>query len=581
VNNQPKLVWAVPFAASGLLLGTGVVSPTVAAKVPSAQARCEALPARMEGQWPDTTTRVISVHWDAAGALAAQSMGGPSSVEAPAHCELIGTVQERIGEDGQHYAIRFHLRLPERWNSRFLFQGGGGSNGYLGDALGLYSAIAKPALVQGFAVLSQDSGHDNETNNDPAHGGTLVFGFDEQSRADYGNASLPIVSDAAKAAVRQYYGKSPRHAYFVGCSKGGEEGMALAQRYASEFDGIVANSPGMSLPRAAVAEAWDTQTLASLVKTPADSAVQFTRLPTAFSDADLAIVRDAVLAACDADDGLKDGLVDDFPRCTSARVDPQLNARQCQVEKIEGCLSGSQIQAMDRLMLGPHDSSGRILYSDWPWDAGIASPGWRQWKMGAPTGMPPSLNVVLGGASLASVFTTPPTLVTPNPQQLLNYLLGFDFDKDPAKIYATDSKFPRSSWDDISARSADLAAFRKHGAKMIVVHGVSDPVFSINDTLTWWREVDQINHGGASEFVRVFPVPGMNHCGGGDAPDQFDALAPLMQWVEHDRPPDRIIATSDQKSTHPGRSRPLCPYPSVAHYLGSGDVESAQSFSCH
>jgi feruloyl esterase len=494
----------------------------------------------------------------------------------------MGIAQERVAADGQHYAIRFHVRMPIDWNGRFFFQGGGGSNGELGDAMGIYSAAARPALAQGFAVVSQDSGHDNRLNNDPARGGVLVFGFDEKARANYGHASLPLVADAAKAIIKQFYGLPIRYSYFVGCSKGGEEGMALAQKYPDEFDGISASAPGMSLPRAAVEEAWDTQALAAVLDAPGkpSSDRPFTQLASAFSDADLALVRDAVLNACDADDGVKDGIVGDFAQCTGAKVQPALNARRCSADKTASCLSGAQITALTRLMQGAQDSKGNALYAAWAWDAGIGSPGWRVWKLGNTDGRPPALNVILGGASLASDFTTPPTPVSADPQKLFQFLLGFDFDRDTPGIYATNAQFPHSAWEDISARSADLSAFRAHHGKLMVPHGVSDPVFSINDTLAWWHEVDKRSGGRADTFVRVFPVPGMNHCGGGAATDRYDVLASLTQWVEKDKAPESIPASTGPGSAWPNRTRPICAYPAVARYKGSGDIESAASFAC-
>lgn len=546
-------------------------------------ARCASFEARLKGHWPDASTRTLSAQWVDAGPLTLPaSMAGPAlSLSLPAHCDVSGLLQERVGEGGQNYAIRFHLRLPQQWNGRLLFQGGGGSNGVVGNALGQYSASAAPALTQGYAVVSQDSGHDNTLNNDPARGGVLVFGFDEQARANYGYASLPLVSRAAKAAAKSFYSQPVRHSYFIGCSKGGEEGLALAERFATEFDGIVANSPGLSLPRAAIAEAWDTQSLTKIVAQPGEAAaVPLTRLSTAFSDSQLQLVRAAVLEACDASDGLKDGMVGDFRHCTLEKVQPQLKARQCAAADHGDCLSEAQIQALVTLMQGPKDSTGNALYSDWAWDAGIGLPGWRIWKMGGASGQPPSLNVLLGGASLASDFTTPPTPLGADPQQLYRFLLSFDFDRDAPKINATSPQFPRSAWDDISARSSDLGGFRAHGGKLIIVQGVSDPVFSINDTLAWWDEVNQRNAGRAARFVRVFPVPGMNHCAGGDATDEMDLLPVLVNWVEHKRVPDSILAHANARSAWPNRTRPLCPYPQIARYKGSGDPDSAENFSC-
>jgi hypothetical protein len=542
--------------------------------------RCTGLPSAMTGQFPDPSTRLTAAQVVDKSTIKVKGPGPmESSVPVPEHCEVTGVTQERVATDGQHYAIRFHLRLPFEWNGRFFFQGGGGSNGNLGDALGGYSPAAPAALTQGFAVVSQDSGHDNTLNNDPSHGGVLVFGFDETARANYGHSSLPVVSKAAKAIITKFYGSPAHHSYFVGCSKGGEEGMVLAQRYPEEFDGIAAGAPGMSLPRAAVEEAWDTQALASSIQRDTTGTTSLKQLTAAFSDADLALVRESVLAACDQDDGAADGIVGDFTRCTAKKVLPQLRTHRCTGAKSASCLSGAQIGALTRLMSGAHDSKGHALYSDWPWDTGIASPGWRLWKLGIDGG-PPSLNVVLGGPSLASLFTTPPTPIDAAPQRALNFLLQFDFDRDAARIYATNAEFPTSAWNNISARSADLSGFRARHGKLIVTHGVSDPVFSINDTLTWWRAVNKRSAGKADSFVRVFPVPGMNHCGGGPATDSFDVMPPLVEWVEKDRAPEQLLASSAPASPWPKRTRPLCVYPTVARYKGSGDIESAASFEC-
>ncbi len=565
---------------SGCLALLALNRPGLAAESANLAQQCTGLSGATTGLFPDPSTHLASAQVVDKGTVKVTGPGPMErSVPVPEHCEITGLTQERQGAGGQHYAIRFHLRLPFEWNGRFFFQGGGGSNGNLGDALGGYSPAAPTALIQGFAVVSQDSGHDNTVNNDPSHGGVLAFGFDEIARANYGHSSLPVVSRIAKAIITKFYGSPAHHAYFVGCSKGGEEGMVLAQRYPEEFDGIAAGAPGMSLPRAAVEEAWDTQALAGSVKSDATSPMSLKKLVTAFSDADLALVRESVLAACDKDDGAADGIVGDFARCTSQKVVPQLQTHRCKDAKSDSCLSGVQIGALTRLMSGAHDAAGHALYSDWPWDTGIASPGWRLWKLGADGG-PPSLNVVLGGPALASVFTTPPTPISPDPQQALNFLLRFDFDHDAAGIYATNAEFPHSAWDDISARSPDLSRFRARQGKLIVTHGVSDPVFSINDTLTWWREVNKQATGQANSFVRVFPVPGMNHCGGGAATDGFDVMPALIEWVEKSHAPEQILASSGPTSPWPKRTRPLCVYPSVARYKGNGDMESATSFEC-
>lgn len=544
-----------------MVLG-GAVSASLQAAPLDDAARCAELSAKAM-KFSDKTVRLDSSRLVAA------------TDAIPAHCEVMGRLRERSGLAGQKYAIRFHLRMPVAWNQRFLFQGGGGSNGVIGNADGPLGPGLPTAVAQGYAVVSQDSGHDNATNSDPAYNGQLAFGFDPQARADYGNKSLKAVSVTAKDIVRRFYGKKPQYSYFVGCSKGGQEGMMFAQRYPEEFDGIVASAPGFSLPRAAVAEAWDVKVFGAILGAPVAA-----QLHKSFSNGDFDLVRGAVLEACDADDGVADGIVADGQRCSEAKVLPRLRAKLCSGDKAEGCLSEAQINALVLSHRGPKNSKGEALYSDWPWAAGMAGTDWRIWKVGLADGSVPSLNVILGGASLASVFTTPPTPLRPDPESLAEFQTGFDFDRDARKIYAKGGGFKTSAWDDVGARSPELGAFRKRGGRMIVPHGDSDAVFSLNDTIAWWREVDALNQGKAASFVRVFPVPGQCHCFGGQSVDGFDAFGALVKWVEQGSAPDALAAVAGPKSPWPGRERPVCAYPAVARYNGSGDVEKAASFSC-
>jgi feruloyl esterase len=530
------------------------------------------------GPWPDRSTRIVTAAWRAAGSEIQMPAGPPLTL--PEHCEITGVMQERTGVDGQRYAIRFHLRLPSDWNGRFFFEGGGGTEGELSAAVGIIRPGTPPAVARGYAVVSQDAGHDNATNKVAERGGTAAFGFDPQARANYGGASLRPVAEAAKAMLAAYYERPINRSYFVGCSKGGQEGMALAQRYPEVFDGIVANSPGFALPRAAVAEAWDTQAFGSVVAPPGAKTFDPALLPASFTDAHFALVRNAVLDACDADDGVRDGITSAFGLCTWAKVEAQLTQKACAGSPSDACLSQAQIAAIGRVYAGAKDSSGRLLYSDWPLDAGIGSQGWRIWKIGGATGGFPGINVAMGAPALASIFTTPPTPVHDDLASSLQFALRFDFDREVQKIYATDDTFKTSAWADISARSPQLESFRARGGRMIVAHGASDPVFSLNDTLAWYREVDQLNGGAASEFVRVFQVPGMAHCAGGPATDQFDAFGALVNWVEAGAAPDRLLATAGPQTPWPGRIRPLCAYPKVARYSGTGSIEDAANFRC-
>src|SRR5579864_301007 len=495
----------------------------------------------------------------------------------PEHCEVQGRMNERTGVNAQRYAIRFHLRLPTDWNGRFFFEGGGGSNGNLGNA-----------LAMGFAVVSTDSGHDNAVNNDPSRNGTVTFGFDPQARRDFGYNSYDQVTQAAKAIIRAYYGRAPERSYYVGCSEGGREAMMMSQRFPSYFDGILACSPGFKLAKAALfGHAADAQALSEVAK----ASGVFDRfgqplLNKTFTDEDLDLASYAILSACDALDGLEDGIIDNFPACTPAVVAPKLTAITCKGAKRNTCLSAAPIAALQKIFAGAVSAQGELLYADWAWDRGLGgkigdnyNQGWRVWKLGAfDAANNSSIIATLGSAS--ALFVTPPVAVPTSGAGPVAYLLGVDFDRDAAKLYAKSGEFTEAVWDFMMASSTDLSAFKNRGGKLLIVHGVSDPVFSINDTISWWNDVNRLNNGSASDFVRLFAVPGMNHCGGGPATDQFDAFTALTNWVEKGSAPDRIVATAGQNSPWPGWTRPLCSYPQQARYKGSGSTEDASNFVC-
>ena len=212
---------------------------------------------------PNPTTVINSA------ALNAPRAAQGNTPALPEHCEIQGRMNERTGVNSQRYAIRFHLRLPTDWNGKFFFEGGGGSNGNLGNALGnLQGQQRGNALAMGFAVVSTDSGHDNAVNNDPNRNGTVTFGFDPQARRDFGYNSYDQVAQAAKAIIRAYYGRAPERSYYVGCSEGGREAMMMSQRFPTYFDGILACSPGFKLAKAALfGHAADAQALAEVAKT--------------------------------------------------------------------------------------------------------------------------------------------------------------------------------------------------------------------------------------------------------------------------------------------------------------------------
>jgi hypothetical protein len=497
-------------------------------------------------------------------------------VDPIAHCEVIGKINQRTGADGKQYAIGFHLRLPDSWNERFYFQGGGGTDGTLGDALG------GNALFTGYAVVSTDAGHDNTVDFDPNAGGTAAFGIDPQARIDYGYNAVDQVTQTAKNLIHDYYGRNIAYSYFVGCSNGGRQGMVASQRFPTYFDGIIAGDPGFDLPKAAVAEAWNEQVLAPLATKLSTNGQPY--LPDTFSDADLALAANAILAACDALDGLVDGIVDNDASCKNRQVYPQLKAIQCTEAKTASCLSADQIEALKMIYAGPENSRRKALYTDWQWDPGISGLlSLRLWSLGIPAAPGQSLvnnalNLTLGGGSLPHVFVTPPD-VTPL-TGLEAYIFNFDFDKDAPKIFKASRIYRESSMEFMTARSTNLSAFKKHGGKMIIYHGNSDGVFSPHDTINWYRAMDERMRGKAQSFVRLFLIPGMGHCGLGPGTTQFDPFTPLVNWVEHGVAPKSIVAAAPPGTPWPGRTRPLCPYPKQARYKGSGDINDAVNFRC-
>lgn len=363
----------------------------------------------------------------------------------------------------------------------------------------------------------------------------------------------------------------------------------LSQRFPEHFDGILSCSPGFRLPRAAVAEAWDSQAFAAVAR--AASLSDRNNQPflnRTFTEDDLLLVSKAVLAACDDLDGARDGMVQNFTACTTAVVQPKLAAVSCQADKNESCLSPLQISALKKVFDGATTSKGEKAYASWAWDAGLSgkvgalyNQGWRIWKLGAYGAQNNSaINLTLGASALPSIFVTPPVAVATAGGGAGAYALSFDVDRYREVLGNTTDTFRQSALEFMKADSTDLAAFNNRGGKLVIAHGVSDPVFSILDTIAWWTEVNNRERGRAADFVRLFAVPGMNHCAGGPSTDQFDAFRALVDWVEKRVAPERIVATAGMSTPWPGRTRPLCAYPTQARYAGTGSLEVAENFVC-
>ena len=540
--------------------------PQLAEATPAALAgTCEELAARAAALPNTVITAATTV---AAGALA---IAGTPVAE---HCRVTGRMNERVSPvDGKTYAIGFEMRLPKAWNGRFFHQGNGGIDGSVVTATG--GAGGGPlshALAQGFAVLSSDAGHSN------AQGGP-AFGLDPQARLDYGYQAVGTLTPMARQLIALAYGKGPDRAYFGGCSNGGRHTLVAAARYAKDYDGFLAGAPGYRLPLAALANIFGAQRYATVAtadpSTPAG-------LETAFTAAERKTVAAAVLARCDTLDGARDGLVQDTAACQRV-FDLQRDVPTCSGARDGSCLSAAQKIAIAPIFRGATTANGRRFYAGFPFDSGVGAGGIPFWEFTAP--------LALDSGAVGTIFKVPPSTAA-----LSNgaaFSLGLDIDQALAELHATDATYTESAMSFMTPPDAsDLSTLRRRGAKIMVYHGVSDPIFSVSDTEAWYRRLGRDSGGDAEDFARLYRVPGMGHCSGGPATDQADFLGPLVAWVEKGKAPGAIVASARGPGNAggvnpevpadwaPNRTRPLCAFPTVARYKGYGDVESASSWKC-
>ena len=525
---------------------------------------CEDLKASLAGLANTTISGASTV---AAGTL--KVAGKP----VPEHCRVTGSMYPRVSPvDGKNYAIQFEMRLPKAWNGRFFHQGNGGIDGNVVTATGSFGGgPTTHALLQGFAVLSSDAGHSGA--------GGASFGLDPQARLDYGYQAVGKLTPMAKLALATAYGRGPDRSYFGGCSNGGRHTLVAAARYTDEYDGYLAGAPGYNLPLAALANIYGAQRYASVATgNPATPA----GLETAFTSAERKLVGAAVLARCDALDGASDGLVQATAAC-QRKFDLERDVPTCAGARDGTCLSQAQKLAIAPIFSGATTSRGRPFYASFPFDSGIGGGGIAFWEFTAP--------LVLDSGAVGVIFKVPPSV-----DALSNgpaFSLGLNIDQALAQLYATDATFTEAAMSFMTPPDAhDMNAVRQRGAKILVYHGVSDPIFSLDDTIAWYRGIDRSSGQRADEFARLYPVPGMGHCSGGPAADQADFITPLVAWVEHGTAPGALVATARGPGNpggvngevpptwSAGRTRPLCPYPSTARYRGKGDVEAADSWVC-
>jgi len=555
-------------ALAGCGGGSNEVLPQLGAAQPaSLSGTCEALAAKLGGLANTTVSATSTV---AAGTLV-------SGVAAPAHCLVTGEMNRRTSAvDGKSYAIMFQMRLPVDWNGRYYYQGNGGIDGAVVAAAGTTGGgPLTGALAQGFAVMSSDAGHNNATV------GGSAFGLDPVARLDYGYQASAKLMPTAKEVIRLAYGKGPDRSYIGGCSNGGRHALVAAARYGDQYDGFLIGAPGYNLPKAAVASIYGGQRYLSVSDNPAT--LTAANLATAWTPAERALVSAAVVAQCDALDGATDGLVQDTAAC-QAKFNLQTHVPTCTGARNGSCLTSAQKAVIADIFAGPKTSAGAAVYNSFPFDSGHGAGGIPFWEFTAP--------VALDSGAVGQIFKVPPLSGSSTAAELATFALTTSIDTMVQQINATSAVYTESAMAFMTPPNpTELGTVRNRGGKVLAYHGVSDPIFSVHDTIDWYKGLRN-NHGGdASDYARLYNVPGMGHCSGGPATDQFDLLSKLVAWVEKGEVPQRITATARGAGNAGGvnadlpsswsasRSRPLCPWPQVARYT-SGDVENAASFRC-
>jgi feruloyl esterase len=506
-------VVAFPFAAS--LLAPVEAAPAVAA------ATCESL---MSLKLPDTTiTMAQMVTPGAAPAEAAGGRGGRggrgggAQANLPPYCRVAATLKPSSDSD-----IKMEIWLPEAsaWNGKFQAQGNGAWTGSI-PSLGA-------AVQHGYASAGSDLGHE---------GGSASFALGHPEKVkDFGYRATHEMTVKGKAIVDAYYGNAPKYSYFVGCSAGGRQALKEAQQFPTDYDGVIAGSPGVN---------WTGRALLSVWVAQATHKEEGSAIP----QAKFSVIHDAVLAACDAKDGVTDRVVENPMQC---KFDPKV--LECKAGDDQAkCLTPAQVETV-RQIYGP-----------------ITNPRTKQ-KIAA--GFSPGSELGWNTMAGANIFG-------PGADLFKYVVFGdanwdyktFNFDSDVDKTLKADNNM-------MNALDTNLKPYFDRGGKVIQYHGWSDPQIAPGTSVDYYQSVlDKLGSSNVMKSHRLFMVPGMNHCGGGDGTDTFDMLAALEQWVEKGTAPNQIPA-SHLTNGAVTKTRPLCPYPQAASYKGSGSTDDAANFVC-
>jgi len=449
-------------------------------------------------------------------AVDADTTGDAAAGTLPAFCRVTLTVRPTSDSD-----IRVEIWLPaSNWNRKFEANGNGGWGG------SIQPGVLAAGLQRGYATAMTDTGH---------QGNSAAFAFGHPEKVvDFGDRAVHEMAVKGKTIVNAFYGEDPKFSYWNGCSQGGRQGLKEAQKYPNDFDGIIAGSPGLNWTGRAIQSVWIARA------THKDEA-------SFVPNSKFAAIHKAALDACDANDGVKDGVIDDPTRCA---FDPKVI--ECKGANSPDCLTSAQVETVRKIYTSP--TNLRTKQEIFPAHEPGSEMGWNTMA---------GLNPFAIGAGLFKY------VVFQNPDW--DYK-SFNYDSD---VDAT-----LKAAGDLNAMDANIGSFIKRGGKMIQYHGWSDPQISPRSSVKYFESVlDTLGASQVAGSYRLFMVPGMAHCGGGDGTSTFDMLAALERWVEGKKAPERLEA-SRIRDGKVDRTRPLCPYPQLAVYNGSGSTDESANFTC-
>jgi feruloyl esterase len=459
----------------------------------------------------------------------------PATADLPAHCRVLGYVRP---------AINFEIRLPaQNWNGKFYMAGCGGFCGTLDSDRAGFTNAMNYGLRRNYAVATTDAGHWGTSVGD----GRWAYN-NRVAEIDWGSRAVTEIARVSKVVIQARYGEPQKKSYFAGCSTGGRMATMEAQSFADDFDGIISGAPALDYTGlVATFFAWLVQ-----ANTGPDG-------KDILGKAKVPLIRDAVLKQC----GDADGLISDPAACPFKPA-----GLVCKPGQQSDCLTEAEAKVLEKWYAGPKNSKGEQLY---PGGLPLGSESyWPFWL----TGLEPT------GGKLIYAFG----------QDFLRYMAfqddpgeryraaDFDFDKDPPRLGFMAAIY--------NAMNLDLSHFKARSGKLLMYHGLADPIVTPQNTLDYFAAVEKAAGGSVADYFRLFMIPGMDHCGlprqsgPGITDAGFDPLTALEKWVEDSVPPDRLVATKTDKDGKVLWTRPLCPHPKQARYKGAGNPKDEASYAC-